>query len=474
MNIIGLKIMDFIIHHIMSHLPAKKVAQTSILSKRWSSLWTSFPIFDFDQTYFQGLHEVWDKERFYTFMNFVDASLLRFCKLRFSVQKFRLSIGHPGIDGSYSLIDNWIGLVVENEVKTLDLNLIKHKASMLNSIFLDSLDSPPQTIELDLYVLYTLPQTIFSAKSLTTLKLCGCKLDHPSGTISFPFLKELSLDKVFVNEQMVQELIRECPLLENLVFRYCWGVKRFCVSNALKLKVMEIFTYYDEVECFKIAAPSLEECTLWFEKRMRSCVIDMTKCPSLNYFNLVGANLTDQQFHNIVSKFPLLENLYLCLCNFLTNVTFSSNRLKKLEFDNCYGLKVIDIDTPNLVSFSYHSDQIPISSINAPCPWEVGFDSGRPLDTRWHLNLKDFLGTSKQIKDLCIYVKSREWLYDELRKRDAKCCSSHSIKCWRHDLKDCKIDGFTPYGDADNADIDDSMIKLPKIPSGVLKFHLVW
>ncbi|KAI9161944.1 hypothetical protein LWI28_022232 [Acer negundo] len=31
-------------------------------------------------------------------------------------------------------------------------------------------------------------------------------LEQPSGTISFPFLKELSLDKVFINEQMVQEM----------------------------------------------------------------------------------------------------------------------------------------------------------------------------------------------------------------------------------------------------------------------------
>ena len=76
-----------------------------------------------------------------------------------------------------------------------------------------------------------------------------------------------------------------------------------------KLKIMEIFTYLDEVECFEIAAPSLQNCTLWFDGRMGSCVIDMTKCPLLNYFNLMGNNLTDQQFHNIVSKFPLLENL---------------------------------------------------------------------------------------------------------------------------------------------------------------------
>ncbi|KAI9159969.1 hypothetical protein LWI28_003863 [Acer negundo] len=117
--------------------------------------------------------------------------------------------------------------------------------------------------------------------------------------------------------------------------------------------------------------------------------------------------------------------------------------------------------------------------------------------------MKDFPRASNQINDLCRDDKSRrnsfeldnskenslhalvkldvswnnannlfQWLYDQLRKKDAKCCSSQSIKCWRHDLKDCKIDGFIPYVDVDDFDIDDLTKKLPKIPFAVLKFHL--
>ncbi|XP_031277662.1 uncharacterized protein LOC116136088 [Pistacia vera] len=43
---------DFIVHKIMSHLSPKKVAQTSILSKRWNYLQTSFPILEFNQNHF--------------------------------------------------------------------------------------------------------------------------------------------------------------------------------------------------------------------------------------------------------------------------------------------------------------------------------------------------------------------------------------------------------------------------------------
>ncbi|KAL9368697.1 hypothetical protein Peur_039896 [Populus x canadensis] len=38
---------DPILHHIPLSLPIKLIAQTSILSKRWRSLWSSFPDLDF-------------------------------------------------------------------------------------------------------------------------------------------------------------------------------------------------------------------------------------------------------------------------------------------------------------------------------------------------------------------------------------------------------------------------------------------
>jgi hypothetical protein len=40
-------LLDPILHHIPLSLPIKLITQTSILSKRWRSLWSSFPDLDF-------------------------------------------------------------------------------------------------------------------------------------------------------------------------------------------------------------------------------------------------------------------------------------------------------------------------------------------------------------------------------------------------------------------------------------------
>lgn len=94
----------FIIHHIMLYLSSKDVAKTSLLSKRWSYLRASFPILDFDQHEYLGT-QLWEgdldildtelyDERYYEqttkFVEFVNVTLHRFCKLKFHVRKFRI------------------------------------------------------------------------------------------------------------------------------------------------------------------------------------------------------------------------------------------------------------------------------------------------------------------------------------------------------------------------------------------------
>ncbi|TXG67266.1 hypothetical protein EZV62_008541 [Acer yangbiense] len=175
----------FIIHHIMSHLSAKEAAQTSILSKRWKAQYTSFPVLDFHEsyTYIMGGDEFSrnpanfnpnrSTKRFCKnlrkFIKFVDASLVRFCELGFSMQKFRLIIGLLDVKQSSTVLDRWLGLVLENRVKELDFKV--------------------QTTSRQ--TMYTLSQTIYFAKSIISLKLSGCKLEPPCGDIresspSFP------------------------------------------------------------------------------------------------------------------------------------------------------------------------------------------------------------------------------------------------------------------------------------------------
>ncbi|TXG68998.1 hypothetical protein EZV62_003933 [Acer yangbiense] len=65
-------------------------------------------------------------------------------------------------------------------------------------------------------------------------------------------------------------------------------------------------------------------------------------------------------------------------------------------------------------------------------------------------------------------------LYKEMSNRDVSCCHSHHIKCWRHYLKDFKIDNFLTFKDKKLLSRDDLMEVWPRLPTGTIRFHLEW
>ncbi|KAK3179736.1 hypothetical protein Dsin_032921 [Dipteronia sinensis] len=190
-------------------------------------------------------------------------------------------------------------------------------------------------------------------------ELGGCNLEQSSAyKIRFHSLKKLELISVHIDEQMVQKFIGECFLLEDLFLSLCWHCKRIRIYHAPKLKILTIDTFssglsdYDDilvdVESIEIVAPSLQQCTLVIVQW--SCVIDMVGCADFKHFNLTGACILDQEFHNLISKFPLLEILIVKGC-FLERVSLSSNRLKELHVLKCPHLRAIDIDVPSYFTF---------------------------------------------------------------------------------------------------------------------------
>lgn len=385
---------SFIIHHIMSYLSTNEVARTSILSKRWNQLRTSFPILDFDQNQFASRTLCYRNfcvrrknkkfcEGVKRFMNFVDASLHQFCKLKLSIQKFRLFISLLDVKESSSDVDKWIGLAVENGVKELDFEVITDEDTV-----------------------YVWPQTIFSAKLLTTLKLVGCRLEQPSDTIRFHSLKKLTLERVCLNEQMVQKLTSECLVLEDLCFSCCWGLKHLSVSKALNLKIMKIHSPSNEPAIVEIDVPSLQQLTLQFSRMGRPPIVDIARSPHLKKFELYFVSFTDQEFNNFISKLPMLEELFVWSCYSLERIVISCKQLRSLNFSNCECLKAIEADTPNLLSFTYDNNPIPDILLNASCPWVVSIDSEGVLDTRWFLKAKKFLSVSNQIEKLSLAMKS--------------------------------------------------------------------
>ncbi|GAY59900.1 hypothetical protein CUMW_198030 [Citrus unshiu] len=522
----------FIIHHIMSFLPAKEAARASILSKRWEKFHSSFPILDFDQHNFgcladasgHTLNALRENREFRTclarFIDAVDLSLSRFCNLKFSVQKLRIVIGVLDPEHLPPLLDKWIALAIENGVKELDFQILPDIKDYVHT--------------------YTLPQTVFSANFLTHLRLAGCKLEQPCYAMCFLSLKKLHLYGVYITEQMVQKLLHECHFLEDLNFFECLGLKLLCISGAHKLKILTIETLSSELKGVKIVASSLQQLTLQFPfEGQGTPVVDIAVCPNLKKFR--AFNLLGQEFCTLISKFPLLEDLSLFACSSFERITISSYQLKHLSLVHCASLKAINIDAPNLLSCNFWYNPFPIISINSQCSWNIHFNCQDDHDGGWFLNFKDFLRISKKIEELSIDFLSNQslfnlykfsrccnslpiqvetlrlrmvltdispseyeilldgvfwicyprtlslstvnkgrpfivWLYDYLRNPAKKCCCSDHTKSWWHYLKDAKIESFKLiHGRKFNADELHQLIdEWPQVPDGDLQLHLDW
>ncbi|CAL5415829.1 unnamed protein product [Camellia sinensis] len=169
---------------ILSCLCTKEAARTRVLSKTWLHAWSTNPNLDFIDTLFpRDPANFNDRERF---LNIVDKTLQTYHKQRIPIHEFRLSLSL--INEWTSIIDNWIGILLQNYVKELELQIFPAN---------------------DQGTRYTLPQMVFTAKCLTALKLHQCKLKQHSSydSIKLHSLQKLSLMWIDVDEQMFQSPI---------------------------------------------------------------------------------------------------------------------------------------------------------------------------------------------------------------------------------------------------------------------------
>ncbi|KAK4349881.1 hypothetical protein RND71_029194 [Anisodus tanguticus] len=129
-----------------------------------------------------------------------------------SIQKFRMCVTRVTMILS-SLLDDWIGVAIEKNVKELELH-----------VDLDHKDRP-----------YLLPYELFASKSITSLKLNGCGI-HECGVdyndddvedgivgdimddddIKLQNLRELSMKAMRINENVVHHFVQGCPFIEGM------------------------------------------------------------------------------------------------------------------------------------------------------------------------------------------------------------------------------------------------------------------
>lgn len=410
------KMPEHIIHDILSFLPIEDTARISILSKTLGQVRASLPIFCFDYFRFsEGLKSVLlpveEEEKFMIksanqhfetkkkreqymeelrntehFLKHLDQSLERVCKLQLRIRKFILLMNTHGLDISdmCSRIDRWIGLASKRYVEELDLQI-------------------PVGGE------YSLPPAIVSAKSLTILTLVNCRFDQPflrDSRLKFSSLQKLDLKYVHVDDQILENLIGGCPLIEVLSIEHCLGLKHIRISGVNELKKITLLEQ-NEVESVDIVALSLQ--TLWYAGYASKVnTIHVDGCgQSLIKLHLTGFAITEQLFKVFLSSFPLLEALNLSVCNMLKRIKISSSRLKELVLKECMNLVDAEIYTPNLHVLKLDNClQLVIAQIDAPdhIEFDMEIENVNWPNTYWFLRLKSYLAKFKKIDDLHIIV----------------------------------------------------------------------
>ncbi|PON70277.1 F-box domain containing protein [Parasponia andersonii] len=425
------KLPDSVIQHILSFLPTVDVVRTSLLSNFWRRMWYSVPTLCFSKssTEFGYLR---DQEGFYKYVDNclkhrkIGSSDSAITRLKLDMRRCRISDASPSDmspleeyeskveerrrSNSHRL-DKWLAFAVENKVKELNL--------YLNS-------KPPILFRSSFY--YCLPETVAKARYLTVMELEGIKLST-SLKFRLPSLKTLSLKDVRLSDVGLDKLLLGCPSLEKFMLSDdCVLTKGRFHSSSLKFLEIERSAFLSiQVEAINLESFIL--CDVSFEK------IHLSACKAIKNLSLSGV-VANQSFEDLLSKFPLLENLTLIHWYNSEHIKISSQHLKSFHLKNISEdeVKVTIGLAPNLASFCYEGGiNLSVSMDQAPNLLNGNFvidESPVHYDGDWYIDLMNFLSNLNCSWNIVsLRVSSDEALI--LPEKVRRVCRSPSLS-WKH------------------------------------------
>ncbi|XP_010478355.1 PREDICTED: putative FBD-associated F-box protein At5g56410 [Camelina sativa] len=297
---------DELLVKILSFLPTKDAASTSILSKHWKFLWMRVPKIDFNEmsmyslvSFCQYIILEEDKRRDYLSKSGKSHMMRRFIDRNLPlhsspvIESLRLELFTEAFQPED--IKQWVEIAISRCIEELSVAFSSFNG-IINAV---------------------MPSSLYTCKSLVTLKLKKHILVDVPHAFCLPSLKTLHLRRViYADEESLQRLLSNSSVLEDLVLELCPG---------------------DNVRKFAIIIPSLLSLSFDISAQCTSdgYIIDT---PSLKYFKALDrSDSTSTSTCFIVKNMPKLEEAQVCVghnVKKLLQAVTSVKRLSLLVEDN--------------------------------------------------------------------------------------------------------------------------------------------
>ncbi|CAN1843626.1 Putative F-box/LRR-repeat protein At3g18150 [Linum perenne] len=368
--------------------PQEEAARTIAISKRWRSVWRSYPIVKYNR--WEDLQE------------FCDASINRFSRdglLRMKILKLEVLLSGDRIftDSLQRAFEQLFYLALERKAEEVTIKINQNHHSIPRNCF---------TFRLILN------------SALKNLRLKGIQFNgwNDQLHLSQYSLRTLCLDDVKL-DGFYTSLITSSPLLETLELRGVIVDRKLEISNLINLKTIEI-RYCDSLDEINITAPRLETLSLCTTKEAKKIELTAPQLHSLKIFSVSNFRLDA-----LISNLESLKSLTLCgFDESVTKLKFSSPNLEELKLLVWHGLREIDLDCgPRLTKFvmwwsvPWELQECRIS--NAPaCQWMLYIDMyDHEHGSRWFVQLREFVHRFTRFEkvDLRLWVEVDEVRFEE-------------------------------------------------------------
>ncbi|XP_057426437.1 putative F-box/LRR-repeat protein At1g56400 [Lotus japonicus] len=236
---------DSLHQFIISLLPYKEAARTSILSKQWFETWrkTKKIYVEFDELFFvkTGESDESKEARRRDFLNFITHQISH--NRNHFLDKFSLRVSHP--ESCHDIIESCVAFATRRGVKEFSLDFSNPNWNENNFD--------------DHEVVVQLPQYVYELGSLLeSLKLYSCGFSMPH-MLNFRSMKEISLGWIEISDATLRTLLHTCKTLRNLSLKKCRKLESFEMGlEKLGLKRLVIDKCEFEYNEIYFDAPNLE------------------------------------------------------------------------------------------------------------------------------------------------------------------------------------------------------------------------